>query len=151
TLLWSPDGTALATTKQHNVEDPPTVQLWDPATGKGLKTIPIPYALPELSRLVFSPDSKMLALPVKPGGTIVVVDIATGTLRTWKHKVGEIASLPLLVFGRDSTKVYGCWNFSENIYKNEEVGKKKEYLRTEYHKAVVEWDVKTGQELRKLD
>src|SRR5262249_16750835 len=46
----------------------------------------------------------------------------------------------------------GYLNSCEHIYKNKELGQqKKKFLRTEYHKTVVEWDAKTGQELRKLD
>src|SRR5262249_43946600 len=90
-LLWSPDGTALATIKTDLVNQKPQtivgfIQLWDPATGKARRTIPIPDVTIWPRGLIFSPDSTMLAIPtLRPKDSIVVVDIATGTLRTCKH------------------------------------------------------------------
>src|SRR4051794_21572283 len=68
-LLWSPDGKALATTKaadrvkNKRESGAGFIQLWDPATGKELRSIAIPdIRATSQARLVFSPDSKMLAV-----------------------------------------------------------------------------------------
>src|SRR5262249_43658129 len=74
--------------------------------------------------------------------TIAVIDVVTGEPRTWKHDFG---ASPVLVFGRDSAKLYGWSNFMKRIDKGEQ---KPTY---EHHKTVVEWDARTGKELRTLD
>jgi WD40 repeat protein len=150
TLVWSPDGTALATIHSHRGgpwrgRRTASIRLWDPATGKELRTLALPEDAP-YHGLVFSPDSKMLAV-ARSMGPIVVVDVGTGAVRTWKHGM-EPYAYPALVFGRDSTKLYGCTTHEKHICKNEQ---KREWLRSEYCKRVVEWDAKTGKELRKRD
>src|SRR5262249_4815916 len=103
---------AVATTKEDRKNKVGFIQLWDPATGKELRTIEIPGGGSSILGLVFSPDSTMLAASVF-SGTIAVVDLATGEVRPWKVNP---RSAPLLLFGRDSSKFYSCENYSETIY-----------------------------------
>src|SRR5262249_32857785 len=114
----------------------------DATRGKELRTIALPLRPGSVSRLIFSPDSKVLAVPIFNRKTIAVIDVVTGEPRTWKHDFG---ASPVLVFGRDSTKLYGWSNFMKRIDKGEQ---KPTY---EHHKTVVEWDARTGKELRTLD
>jgi WD40 repeat protein/tetratricopeptide (TPR) repeat protein len=53
-LTWSPDGRLLA-----SCSDSPRVRLWDPATGKEVRTFDTP--IPQLACLAFSPDGRLLA------------------------------------------------------------------------------------------
>jgi WD40 repeat protein len=66
----SPDGKTLAATTQHH-----TVQLWDVATGKELRSIPAGFGSSALS---FSPDGTLLAA----GG-------ADQTVRLWEASTGK--------------------------------------------------------------
>src|SRR5262249_345566 len=55
---------------------------------------------------------------------------------------------PVLVFGHDSTRLYGYSTFAKILYKDEQ---KSELLPTKRYKAVVEWDARTGKEQRLLE
>jgi WD40 repeat protein len=126
TLLWSPDGKALATIKDEvdNNTLVSTIKVWDPATAKELRTIPFDgIGAPGVP--VFTPDSMALAF-TNVDGTVNFVDIATGkTIRTWKSSRG----VTLLLFSRDGTKLYG---------------------RSTAEGLVLEWDAASGKLLRKI-
>lgn len=67
-IACSPDGRTLASSSTDG-----TLRLWCPKTGKALACLPAPSA--GISRLVFSPDGKLLACAA---GGLVLVDPATG-------------------------------------------------------------------------
>jgi WD40 repeat protein len=128
TVVWSPDAKALATIKEdidNNNAFVQAIQLWDPATGNELRTIPLEPGNDRIGGLLFAPDSKALAF-ARSDGTVSLMDVATGkTLRSWKSQGG----VTLLLFARDGSKLYGS---------------------SAAEQAVMEWGVATGKPLRKL-
>jgi WD40 repeat protein len=126
-LAYSPDGKYLTTIKV-DLDNNTIVQaliIWDAAAGKEISSIPAGGGgrIASLSP-VFSPDSKTLAY-VSGAGNITLVEAATGKeIRSWKCPPGSV-----LLFSRDGTKLYG---------------------RSFLDKAVLEWDVASGKELRKM-
>src|SRR5262249_14194578 len=93
------------------------------------------------------PDSKMLAVTaIGPADSIGVVDIATRTPRLWKHHFPRHRHL--LLFGRDSTKLYGCGVYAKHVSRDKQQA---EPIPTDYYRVVVEWDAGTGKELNKIE
>jgi WD40 repeat protein/tRNA A-37 threonylcarbamoyl transferase component Bud32 len=73
-LAWGPDGRRLAA----RATDGGTVQVWDAATGRPLRALPLPAPETTMtSALVWGPDGKRLAAPTR-GGMVRVWDAGTG-------------------------------------------------------------------------
>ncbi|MBN1312882.1 MAG: hypothetical protein JXB30_15820 [Anaerolineae bacterium] len=72
-LAYSPDGTKLASGGGHEVI------LWDPATGKKIKSITVSAYV---YRLNWSPDGRRLAVVGKDSSKIDLVDVELGSVQT---------------------------------------------------------------------
>jgi WD40 repeat protein len=95
-LAWSPDGKILASAGGSSADNPAsdTVYLWNPSTGKSLRTWPLRQNKDRMQArgivaIAFSPDGTLLAA-ANGGNTIVVWDTATGRMRASLsgHKIG---------------------------------------------------------------
>jgi WD40 repeat protein len=108
-LAYSPDGKMLASARQGEV------QLWDIASSKSIKSLPMPSTV---FAVAFSPDSKTLATSGTDDGNIIIWDVAseknTATLS------GHTADIKCLAFSPDrktlasgsSDKTIKLWDLS---------------------------------------
>jgi WD40 repeat protein len=127
-LVFSPDGKSLASTKLEILGNMvmQSIRIWDPATGNERHALPLDPQTGGAFGVVFSPDSKTVAFTTGDG-TLHLVEAATGKeTHSWKTNRG----VATLLFSHDGTKMY---------------------IRGFGAPAVVEWDVATGKELRKLN
>jgi WD40 repeat protein len=103
-IALSPDGKTLAAREFWRENDgkrtKDNLALWDTATGKVRRDLDIA----EPGRLVFSPDSKTLAVSISEG--VQLFDVATGEKR---GKLGDSKSSPsALAFAPDGKTLAGC-------------------------------------------
>jgi RNA polymerase sigma factor (sigma-70 family) len=127
-VVYAPDGKTLVGV--HTEFDNAAVnyiKFWDPRTGKELRTIKVQGGFSSLTPPVFSPDSELFAYAT-PEGEIHLQKAVSGEL-LHKWKVAKSPVWPLLTFSADSTRLF-----------SKIVG----------GRAITEWDVKTGKELRTL-
>ena len=129
-IAWSPDGKALAMIKQDNESDDDTLEIWNLTTGKKVQTVKLDAEDGFVFGLVYSPDSKILAMHTNTG-QITLMEVAAGKkTRTWTSAPGTA----LLAFSRDGSKLYG----------------RDAARRNPPTDTVVEWDVADGKLLRKI-
>ena len=81
-VAFSPDGKYIASLDSPG-DDPPSLGLWDAATGKELRKLPTPARNLEgqpndVTEPVFSPDGKWLAAASVYDGVLHVWDVETG-------------------------------------------------------------------------
>jgi WD40 repeat protein len=126
-LVYSPDGKFLVT-MHLEIDNNMLVQalkLYDPAAGKEIAALGGDAKAPAMSP-AFTPDSKTVAFV--GNNTVTLAEAATGKeIRTWPWKQNRSGAV--LLFSADGSKLYG---------------------RSTLDRAVVEWDVASGKELRRL-
>jgi RNA polymerase sigma factor (sigma-70 family) len=122
-LVFAPDGKSLAAV--HHKPGKRNISLWDPRTGEELGTIATPGA--SVDRVVFSPDGNLLALSMSDHEVWLLRRDSGEVVRKWK---GSVSYSTPIVFSSDSTRLF------TNAYAQD---------------AIVEWDVKSGMEIRRFD
>jgi RNA polymerase sigma factor (sigma-70 family) len=109
-ILYAPGGKLLATISQGNrrAKEGSTLELWDPATGKQIRTVPCDDV-----GLAFSRDGKALAYVLEKA--VVLVDAASGkelgklTDKRVEERLGESGRIGAVVFGKDGDKLYAAY------------------------------------------
>jgi RNA polymerase sigma factor (sigma-70 family) len=125
-MSYAPGGKLLATISQgdRRAKEGSTLEIWDPATGKQIRTVPCDDV-----GLAFSRDGKALAYVLEKA--VVLVDAASGkeigklTDKRLEERLGERGRIGDVVFGKDGDKLY-----------------------LSYSGGLMEWDVATRKLLR---
>ena len=127
-LSYSPDGKSIVKVERakkvkgaaHQVE------VWNPATGAQIRSIPTAGSLGSPSPAVWSPDGKTIA--ISTWDTITLLDAATGKEVAKLIDATKSAGATML-FSKDGTKLY---------------------TRSSNKRVVMEWDITDGKLLRML-
>lgn len=105
-VAWSPDGKWIATGGHDG-----TLILWDAATGESAREWSI-FNFP--SPMIFSPDSKLIAVPSKPRG-VDLISLETGELV--QSLQGHSDSLGGIAFSPDGSRVFtSSWDRTVKVW-----------------------------------
>jgi RNA polymerase sigma factor (sigma-70 family) len=127
--LYAPDGKTFVSsqTALDNMGTASEVKLWDPHTGKELRSIKVAGRL-GFASAAFSPDSKLFAYADTAKAEVVLTRTDTGdVLHRWT--LSQFPEGAMLAFAADGSKLYA---------------------KSANPRAVCEWDVASGKLLRQL-